>query len=251
MIPEGGTFRLSSDDGLAVARIGDALGWVALRNAPLERARGFLPVPNHRAWGPDDAVSSTRALLRFGPPAAKEHVLGGFRATGGELLAVKRAEDGRGVIARIEIESGLARMVVPWPVASAWTCDARERDLAPLEVTGEELRLPVGRGPHPDGAAPAALKQRGRPRAILGFDAPHSLGVQRRVVPGRPERRGERGGRRQRDARPDQRHGPADVLDARRLARDRGRPPARERVLACRSSSGMRTRKSSAASRFP
>jgi hypothetical protein len=139
VVPEGGSFQVSSDDGLAVARIGDALTWVGLRNAPLERARGFLPVPGHRAWGPDDAVSSTRAMLRFGPPPAKEHVLGGFRATGGELLAVKRAEDGRGVVARIEIERGLAHLVAPWPVATAWRCDARERDLAPLEVTGDDF----------------------------------------------------------------------------------------------------------------
>ncbi len=85
-------------------------------------------------------------MLRFGATAPAEHALGGFRATGGELLAVKRAEDGRGVVARIEIEGGLAQLVAPWPVAAAWRCDARERDQAPLDATGDDLVFRVADG---------------------------------------------------------------------------------------------------------
>jgi hypothetical protein len=137
---------VACDDGLAVARIGDALAWVALRNAPLERARGFLPVPAHRAWAPDDRETAMRVVLHFGEAPPREHVVGGFRATGGEVLAVKRAQDGRGVIARIEIEEGLAQLVPPWPVAEVWRCDARERDVAPLAMAGEDLVFRAGEG---------------------------------------------------------------------------------------------------------
>jgi hypothetical protein len=144
--PEGGCFRVTCEDGLAVARIGAALTWVALRNAPLERARGFLPVLAHRAWAPDDGESWMRVVLRFGEPAASEHELGGFRATGGELLAVKRAQDGRGFIARIEIDGGLAQLVPPWPVASAWRCDARERDGEPLAIPADDFVFRAAEG---------------------------------------------------------------------------------------------------------
>jgi hypothetical protein len=86
-----------------------------------------------------------RVVLRFGSAPPREHTLGGFRVTGGELLAVKRAQDGRGVVVRVEIEDALAELVSPWPVASAWRCDARERDGAALGVTDFVLRAGEGR----------------------------------------------------------------------------------------------------------
>ncbi|HEY3357339.1 MAG TPA: hypothetical protein VGQ83_29080 [Polyangia bacterium] len=148
------------------------LEWLALRNAPHERAFGCLPLvchpasgADHDAHGLDYAVVATPAgdYRAAGLPrlarAALDDALGlqGAAALAGiarcaapdvHVSAVKAAHRGAGVIVRLEsIAPGPCevRLECAAAPASASLCDARERDLAPLRVDGDAVVVPVTR----------------------------------------------------------------------------------------------------------
>lgn len=153
----------------------NALEWIVARNPMKERAFGLLPVlahpiggtvaelqthqaalfvttgpvdhpipPNRRrqleiAWLPDeihDAKRFARTLVRCDDAAVS-------------FSAIKRADVGPGVVVRLvhEHPSGrIARVTIPSrPIVAASLCDARERDLGPLEVVDGEARVEISR----------------------------------------------------------------------------------------------------------
>jgi hypothetical protein len=160
--------------GPACVTVGSAgLEWVVLRNAPLERAFGVLPIPAHPASGADpDVHDFDYALLVTAAgdfkdnrlPWLARHELRTVWTGGGEvpqaaddlvqldrddvlLSAVKRAADGRGIVVRLiryapetsEVELTLSR----GELRAATRCDAAERDLAALEVKRGRVRVPL------------------------------------------------------------------------------------------------------------
>lgn len=150
--------------------------WVALRNAPLELAFGFLPVPAHPAAGREDhptvldyAIWPTRsgdyranhlpkkvrhalreALFPHGAPDLDTVASAAAQTDHDDVLvtALKPASRGEGVIARLrsyvdapcEVTLSTAR-----PIRHATLCDARERDSHPLPVHDGRARVRVER----------------------------------------------------------------------------------------------------------
>ena len=154
-----------------------SLEWVMLRNAPRERAFGFLPVPAHPASGPNDEENGFEYAVWFTSEGdwrgnrlhtALEHVLwaelgshalaepvaldGAVRTDHADVRvrAVKPADDGRGVVVRLVSYAGEGAMVRlafgHRAIARAVLCDALERDLKDLAVEGGSARVPVGCG---------------------------------------------------------------------------------------------------------
>jgi hypothetical protein len=165
-----------SDVGLAIVLGGPAslssdgcggLDWVALRNAPHERAFGVLPILAHPAGGrdPDEhqfdyAVWSTPKgdWLSNNLPRLAREVRSEFSGWAADLCqplvtlsrndvlltAVKPAHRGIGTVIR------LTRLGLPGPVdfqsnngriRAAWLVDARERDLARLPVESGRVQV--------------------------------------------------------------------------------------------------------------
>src|SRR6185503_2381363 len=56
---------VTSEDGLVVTKTATGLAWVALRNAPFERAFGWLPVAPPGVWAPEDGPQWSRVCLSF------------------------------------------------------------------------------------------------------------------------------------------------------------------------------------------
>ncbi|MFN8036313.1 MAG: hypothetical protein U0V73_10295 [Acidimicrobiia bacterium] len=129
---------------------------VAARNAPIERAWGWLPIPGHPARGTEPGpVVFEYALVattggdwqanRLAPPAAK--LFAARRPRTGRytvdrddvwVRAVKEAHRGDGAIVRLRAPGASRYAPVDVtlrgtrPIAAAWVCDARERDVAAL-----------------------------------------------------------------------------------------------------------------------
>jgi alpha-mannosidase len=150
-----------------------ALQIVALRNAPRERAHHFLPVAGNPAkgyekdtfaftyaleflpawdWNEDDLAAKARVgTLHPWVDASRAHL----RQIAEEqvnldradvwVMADKPATRGRGRILRLYTPSGLHQpVVVTIPgqeIKIAYLCDARERDLEPLEVRDGRAHL--------------------------------------------------------------------------------------------------------------
>ena len=142
------------------------LEWVALRNAPIELAFGILPVPAHPASGSTEEASSLEYAVWLTPSGdwrdnhLARHVRRALRAAlfpigardvdaaaGAALTtdhddvlvaALKPASRGEGFIARLRsYASGpvdVALRTPRGPFRRAWRCDARERDLAELQL---------------------------------------------------------------------------------------------------------------------
>jgi hypothetical protein len=148
-----------------------------LRNAPKERAFGFLPVPAHPAGGANDAphafdyaVAFTTAgdwranrlhvlaehLLWDDPPGARgpfvDESQDGPAWTDHadvRVRAVKPAEDGCGLIVRLNSfvrDAGIVRLAYDGrEIGRAFLCDALERNGAELAVEGGRPLVPVDR----------------------------------------------------------------------------------------------------------
>jgi hypothetical protein len=147
------------------------LEWVALRHARWERAFGCLPLPGHPASGTDGEKQifdygvcftehggyrenqlARQAVRALGEPGevgpALEEVPGTvvhLDAAEARVTAAKLASRGPGVIARLQRlgpDPVLAHLHCPIrPILSARRCDARERDLDALRVSGGVVRL--------------------------------------------------------------------------------------------------------------
>ncbi len=149
------------------------LEWVVLRNAPLERAFGVLPIPAHPASGADpDVHTSDYALCVTAAGDYRDNRLpwlarrelrtlwtgdSGASQAADELVqldrddvllsTVKRAADGHGIVVRLiryapevgEVGITLSR----GEIRAATRCDAVERDLAPLGVEGGRVQVPL------------------------------------------------------------------------------------------------------------
>jgi hypothetical protein len=158
-------------------RSGGSMEWVALRNVPREVAFGVLRVPAHPASGTDHGehdfdyavwfteggdyranelfVHANDALdpqwLRPGTAnwAEVAHGLLGVDRRDVQISAFKAASRGDGFIARLRSFAAEPTEVrLQWPARrfrEASLCDARERDLAVLEVDAEGVRVPIRR----------------------------------------------------------------------------------------------------------
>ena len=135
-----------------------ALEWIVARNAPRERAFGWLPVLAHPIGGTNSdvqvhhaAVMGRGALaeaqqaleLRWLPElhrAASEHGEDLVQCDDGTVLikAVKRSGVGGDVTVRVYREEPLTGPVRLWlherGVTEAWICDALDRQLQPLTI---------------------------------------------------------------------------------------------------------------------
>jgi hypothetical protein len=161
---------------LAVQR-DSAVEWIVARNAPKERAFGFLPVLAHPVGGSSRGEQSfdyavaletggaahgrgfdvhRRALAAAWLPADEREAWIASRALihcddeRVSVSAVKHAENGDGLIVRLSShEHGVGRVTV-WAderaVLSGALADAREHDLEPLEVAGGRAAVPLEAG---------------------------------------------------------------------------------------------------------
>jgi hypothetical protein len=145
---------------------------VAVRNATRERAFGLLPIPANPATAHDRGTHSYHCALLFTPtgegcPSDVHAALGSaappWQSTSTptlgqvasalltvthpavRVLAVKPASRGKGIIVRLYAPHPPSE---PFQVAltgqalrSAWRCDGRERNLAPLPVDGDRVHL--------------------------------------------------------------------------------------------------------------
>ena len=176
----------ASDAGLAVLMGGPAsvcgraagtVEWVVARNTPREIAFGFLPVPAHPAYGPNDDEHAFEYAVWLTPAgdwrANRLHVeaealLWDEPAVAGSgewswldcpartddpdvrVRAVKLAEDGRGVVVRMaSFRAGPGRVRLAWDgreVEHATLCDARERDIRDVPVEEGRAVLDVAAG---------------------------------------------------------------------------------------------------------
>jgi hypothetical protein len=150
-----------------------ALEWIVARNSTKERAFGILPVLAHPIGGTVDELQTHEAAMfvttgPVGHPIPPElrrrlelawlpddmHAMKRWARTlvqcsdtDVSFSAIKRADVGDGVIVRLVHEHpcgkrvGLA--VSGRNVVGAALCDARERDLGPLEVAGGEARVDI------------------------------------------------------------------------------------------------------------
>jgi hypothetical protein len=161
--------RLTLDDGRALHALfetptaialskGGALEWIVARNAPRERAFGWLPVlahpiggtnPEHQVhhaalMGRGELREAQRTLALAWLPeahrAASEHVeaLVACDSAAVSVRAVKRSGPSDDVTVRLYREQPLHGPVRVWlpehEVESAWSCDALGRPLDQLEV---------------------------------------------------------------------------------------------------------------------
>jgi len=147
-----------------------ALEWIVARNPMKERAFGFLPVLAHPIGGTVDELQTHRAALFAtrgrGVPAEfrqrlerawlppehrplKTHAASLMRCDDPSVSfqAVKRADVGVGVIVRLGCELRAPRTVRVWlPSQTVWgafLCDAREENLAPLELQAGQVMVPL------------------------------------------------------------------------------------------------------------
>lgn len=146
---------------------------VALRNAPYERAFGFLPIPGNRAKGTEkDSFNFNYALLftdadvwREGRITTMAYTLDGkpwenpkvgpyyeivsslLRVDRPDvwILASKPASRGEGWIVRLftltAVGERISLEVIPYTLKAAYLCDVRERDLETLEVRQGRLHM--------------------------------------------------------------------------------------------------------------
>lgn len=154
------------------------LEWVVLRNAPLERAFGFLPLPAHPASGvgtAEDGVeysvwftaggdyrthhlprhvrtSLRSALMPIGSPDLDAIANEIMTTNHPDVLvtAIKVASRGPGTVLRLRSYRPEERLEVELrcasrPIYAARLCDARERDSSPLLVENGVVRLSVTR----------------------------------------------------------------------------------------------------------
>jgi hypothetical protein len=144
--------------------------WIVARNASKERAFGLLPVLAHPIGGTSDEVQTHEAALFGAPDAALSHEMRKrlelawlppahrpLKHLAGSLVccddpavsfpATKRADVGPGIIVRLARAQADSRTVRVWlssrEIRSASHCDARERDLGPLEVRGGHALVPL------------------------------------------------------------------------------------------------------------
>jgi hypothetical protein len=151
------------------------LQWVALRNAPSERAYGFLPLPAHPASGVDadahcfdygigittegdfrqnQVPQRAREVLQrhwlralHGVQASLEETL--FNTDSSEVMitAIKPAEHGWGLIVRLaRLAERAVEICLTSPtrmIERAYLCDALERDQQPLKVLEGKVYLTV------------------------------------------------------------------------------------------------------------
>jgi alpha-mannosidase len=160
---------------------GGRLELVALRNANRERAFGLLPIPATPAtgherssytfdyalwftsagnWRENGVDRQARALSRSALEAQMFPGAAPFAAQGTlaaspvtvddasvEVIAVKPASRGQGLIARLHtFTTPLPTVTLAAPgraIKSAYLCDARERDLEPLELREGLVHLPM------------------------------------------------------------------------------------------------------------
>jgi len=158
----------------AIALRTQGLEWIAARNAPKERAFGFLPILCHPIGG----CCHERQVLDYGvwltpaggvlenrlPRVAREVLRDAWIAPGAPDLealadtlvtsdrpdvlvgAVKPASRGAGVVVRLERfarHAAHAALHAARPIRAAWLCDARERDLGPLPVKDGRVTVPL------------------------------------------------------------------------------------------------------------
>jgi len=161
----------------AALRDDGTLEWMALRNAPRERAFGLVPLPAHPATGTDPERQSFHYAIWFTPPGSfldhglpqlvRRELWPRWHAPQAQglasrpeaavvldrddvlLAALKPADRGAGLIARLyALAPGpeQARLSVPArPVRKATLCDARERDRGALEVRDGAVSVPLDR----------------------------------------------------------------------------------------------------------
>jgi hypothetical protein len=144
--------------------------WIVARNAPKERAFGVLPVLAHPIGGTSDetqtheaAIFATqgnddpyemrrRVELSWLPPALRrlKHLaasLIGCDDPAVSFAATKRADVGAGIIVRLSRARASRQTVRVWltsrEIRAASRCDARERDIEPLEVAEGQVLVPL------------------------------------------------------------------------------------------------------------
>ena len=159
--------------GAVAYREAGRLETIAFRNAVQERVRDILPIPGMPVAGYDHARHLFEYAISFDPAgeragagdprcgrrihdslaepagrAALRALVEGMAAVDHadvSVAALKRASRGEGIIARLVTgtAAGAAVALTLDGVAPdrAWLCDARERDIAPLEVRGGAVRL--------------------------------------------------------------------------------------------------------------
>jgi hypothetical protein len=147
-----------------------ALEWIVARNPVKERAYGVLPVLAHPIGGTVDEVQTHRAVLfatqsrslsstmlrhmqfHWVPEAARplERKVNGLVQCDDPSVtfsAMKRAEDGVGVILRLVREGHLPKVVRVWvpskEIWGAFRCDAREENREPLEIEQGRVVVPL------------------------------------------------------------------------------------------------------------
>ena len=172
----GAVVCLGGPASLSLGRSG-ALEWVALRNAPLERAFRVLPIPAHPAAGRDPDCHALDYAVGFTssgdwrdnrlPRLARQVLSPSWQASGEpdlerladrgfeidrdgvRVTAVKRADRGEGLIIRLrsDAEKAIEARLRPGAgeVRAAWLCDARERDLCELPLEHGAVVVPLDR----------------------------------------------------------------------------------------------------------
>lgn len=135
---------------------------IALRNAPKERAFGFLPLLAHPASGPDPGEHRFDYALRFtGEGDWRENKLHLFDLSGGDtpvapvaadnddvkIIAVKKSARAPGLIVRL-INYGPVGQTVKLQyqgraIHRAFLCDAREREICELEIEEGRAIVPL------------------------------------------------------------------------------------------------------------
>lgn len=170
--------RLTLDDGRALHALfetptaisvskGGALEWIVARNAPRERAFGWLPVLAHPIGGTNaepqvhHAALMGRGEVREAKRALELHWLPEVHRAASEQMealvrvddaavsvrAVKRSGDAGDVTVRLYRDQQVDRPVRVWlpeyDVGTAWSCDALGRPLAQLEVVHGCVVVPM------------------------------------------------------------------------------------------------------------
>jgi len=131
----------------AVSSAGNgAVEWIVARNAVKERAFGFLPVLAHPIGGTSDEAVLHRATIAVELPSLRTARSAEQEATvrcddaSVSVTALKHADDGDGIVVRLACgrvpEAPIRVSFAGGPLRAAVLCDALERDLAPIEVSG-------------------------------------------------------------------------------------------------------------------
>ncbi len=151
---------------------GGEFQWMVVRNTPMERAFGFLPVPAHPAYGADPGMQTGSYAVRFTADGDWKKNLLHCRGTmmdlfddmdlcssnqespvnvhGGKhvrVMAVKPAFRGNGVIVRLftpvtSVRSAAISMP-GYRIRSAALCDGLERDIGPLKPAAGRVKVPI------------------------------------------------------------------------------------------------------------